>query len=106
MKQLNNRFFNFFSIVLMVFFLGGTSTSMAETTGQYKDDSDITARVKKAIHLEPTLKLSEIKVETSNGVVQLSGFVSSRAEIDKAVEVARRAQGVHSLKNDLQVKQP
>ncbi len=104
MKQLNNRFSTFLSIVLMVFFLGGASTSMAETAGEYIDDSVITAKVKKAIYDEPTLKSSEIKVETSKGVVQLSGFVSSRAEIDKAAEVARRAEGVKSVQNDLQIK--
>jgi osmotically-inducible protein OsmY len=104
MKQLNSRFFNFLLIALMVFFLAGASTSMAETAGEYIDDSVITAKVKKDIFDEPTLKSSEIKVETSKGVVQLSGFVSSRAEIDRAGEVARMVEGVKSVKNDLQVK--
>ena len=104
MKQLNNGFFNFLSIVLMVFFLGGTSTSMAETVGEYIDDSVITAKVKKDIYDEPSLKSTEIKVETSKGVVQLSGFVSSQAAIDKAGEVARMVEGVKSVKNDLQIK--
>ena len=103
MKQLNNRFFNFLSIVLLVFFFS-TSTSMAETAGEYIDDSVITAKVKKDIYDEPTLKSSEIKVETSKGVVQLSGFVSTQAEIDRAGEVARMVEGVKSVKNDLQVK--
>lgn len=104
MKQLNSGFFNFLLIALMVFFLGGTSTSMAETAGEYIDDSVITAKVKKDIFDEPTLKTSEIKVETSKGVVQLSGFVSTRAEIDRAGEVARMVEGVKSVQNDLQVK--
>ncbi|HZR03415.1 MAG TPA: BON domain-containing protein, partial [Burkholderiales bacterium] len=38
------------------------------------------------------------------GVVQLSGFVSSRADIDKAVEVTRGVGGVKSVKNDMRVK--
>ena len=105
MNQLNNRFFNFLSIGLMVFFLGGASMLMAEeTAGEYLDASVVTSRVKKAIYDEPTLKSSEIKVETSKGVVQLSGFVSSQAEIDKAGEVTGRVEGVKSIKNDLQVK--
>ena len=78
--------------------------SMAETAGQHIDDSVITAKVKKDIYDEPTLKSSEIKVETSKGVVQLSGFVSSRGDIDRAGEVARMVEGVKSVKNDLQVK--
>nr|WP_256212141.1 BON domain-containing protein [Nitrosomonas communis] len=88
----------------MFFFLGGTSMSMAETVGQHVDDSVITAKVKKDIYDELTLKSSEIKVETSKGVGQLSGFVSSRADIDRAGEVARLVKGVKSVKNDLQVK--
>ncbi len=78
--------------------------SMAETAGQHIDDSVITAKIKKDIYDEPTLKSSEIKVETSKGVVQLSGFVSSRGDIDRAGEVARMVEGVKSVKNDLQVK--
>jgi osmotically-inducible protein OsmY len=37
-------------------------------------------------------------------VVQLSGFVSSQADINKAVEVARGVKGVSSVKNDMRVK--
>ena len=47
---------------------------------------------------EPSLKSAEINVETFNGVVQLSGFVSSQANINKAIEVARAVGGVKSVK--------
>jgi len=105
MKQLNKRVFHFILTVLMVFLLASTSTLMAEeTAGEYIDSSVITSKVKKAIYDEPTLKSSEIKVETNKGVVQLSGFVSSQAEVDKAGEVARRVEGVMSVQNDLQAK--
>jgi len=36
--------------------------------------------------------------------VQLSGFVNSRADISKAVKVARDVIGVKSVKNDMQLK--
>lgn len=105
MKQLNNRFFAFLLIVLMAFFLGGTSAlAEEETAGEYLDDSIITTKVKKAIFDEPGLKSSEIKVETFKGVVQLSGFVSSQNDIDRAVEVAREVEGVKSVKNSMEVK--
>jgi osmotically-inducible protein OsmY len=60
--------------------------------------------VKAAVFSEPSLKSAEINVETFKGVVQLSGFVSSRADINKAVEVARSVQGVESVKNDMRLK--
>jgi osmotically-inducible protein OsmY len=43
-------------------------------------------------------------VETFKGVVQLSGFVSSQANADAAVMVARNVGGVKSVKNDMRVK--
>jgi osmotically-inducible protein OsmY len=72
--------------------------------GEYVDDSVITTKVKSAIMGEPGLKVSEINVETFKGVVQLSGFVSSREDITSAVKVASAVSGVKSVKNDMQLK--
>lgn len=83
---------------------GCAETRTHEATGQYVDDSVITAKVKAAIAGESSLKVSEINVETFKGVVQLSGFVSQTSEITKAVSVARGVAGVQSVKNSLQVK--
>lgn len=80
------------------------STDNSEGTGEYIDDSVITTKVKAAIFNEETLKVLEINVETFKGVVQLSGFVSSQADIDKAVSLARSVKGVLSVKNDMVVK--
>jgi Putative phospholipid-binding domain. len=53
---------------------------------------------------EPGLSSAEINVETFKGVVQLSGFVTSRADINKAIEIARNVKGVNSVKNDMRLK--
>jgi len=84
--------------------LGCASTSKSEGTGEYVDDSVITAKVKTAIFEEPTLKSAEINVETFKGVVQLSGFVKSSDSVGKATMVARNVAGVKSVKNDMLVK--
>lgn len=84
--------------------LGCASTRTHEGTGEYVDDSVITTKVKTAILDEPGLKVSEIKVQTYKGIVQLSGFVSSRADINGAVRVASAVGGVKSVTNDMQVK--
>ena len=81
-----------------------TSESSKESAGEYLDDSVITTRVKAAVFNEPTLKSSEINVETFKGVVQLSGFVSSQADINKAVEIVRNVKGVTAVQNDMQLK--
>ena len=83
---------------------GCGSTTKHEGTGEYVDDSVITTKVKAAIFNDSTLKVNEINVETFKGVVQLSGFVRSQADIDKAVQVARGVAGVKSVKNDMRVK--
>jgi osmotically-inducible protein OsmY len=84
--------------------LGCASTSKQEGTGEYVDDTVITTKVKAAIFNEPTLKSAEINVETFKGTVQLSGFVSTQANINKAVEVTRGVGGVTSVKNDMRLK--
>ena len=85
--------------------LGCASSSKHESTGEYLDDSVITTKVKTAIFNEPTLKSTEINVKTYKGVVQLSGFVNSRSDIYKAVEVARGVKGVKSVNNDMRLKE-
>ena len=75
-----------------------------EGTGAYLDDSVITTKVKTAIFNEPMLKSAEINVETFKGTVQLSGFVSSNADINKAVDVTRGVAGVTSVKNSMRLK--
>ena len=81
-----------------------TSTSKKESPGEYVDDTVITAKVKAAVLEEPSLKSAEINVETFKGIVQLTGFVRSRADINKAVEVAKGVKGVKSVKNDMILK--
>ena len=104
MNNITRKFAYVFAALIMALAMGCASTSTKESTGQYVDDSVITTRVKAAIFHEPTLKSAEINVETFKGVVQLSGFVSSRAAESKAVEVASGVAGVKSVKNDMRLK--
>ena len=90
--------------VLLATVLGCAGTATKESTGEYVADSVITTKVKAAILNEPTLKSAEINVETFKGVVQLSGFVSSRDNTYKAVEVARGVSGVKSVRDDMRMK--
>ena len=80
------------------------STSRTEGTGEYFDDTLITTKVKAAVLAEPTLKSAEINVETFKGKVQLSGFVNSQGDIEKAVAVARDVKGVNSVVNSMKLK--
>jgi osmotically-inducible protein OsmY len=93
-----------FAAASLLFALGCASTSTQESTGEYIDDSWITTKVKTAILNEPSLKVLQINVETYKNVVQLSGFVPTGADMDKAVDVARQVKGVSSVKNDLRLR--
>ncbi len=104
MKHFIKLFFASFLVLTLLAIMGCGSTPKQEGTGEYIDDTVITTKVKAAILNEPTLKSAEINVETFKGVVQLSGFVSSSANINKAIEVARGVAGVKSVKNSLQLK--
>jgi osmotically-inducible protein OsmY len=84
--------------------VGCSSTPKRESAGEYIDDAAITAKVKASIFNEPTLKSTEINVETFKGDVQLSGFVAQPQDAQKAAEVARGVKGVTSVKNDIRVK--
>ena len=98
------RLSGFFVIALVVSALGCASTSQHSSTGEYLDDSVITAKVKTAIFNEPSLKVNQIAVETDKNVVQLSGFVDSQASMTKAVALARSVEGVSSVKNDMRLR--
>ena len=60
--------------------------------------------MKAALIDDPLVKAREVNVETFKGVVQLSGFVSSREAMNQAVRVTSGIKGVSSVKNDMRIK--
>lgn len=83
---------------------GCASTSKQASTGEYVDDSVITTKVKALLFDEPNLRSGQINVETFKGVVQLSGFVATREDINRAVQITRSVNGVTSVKNDMRLR--
>ena len=77
-----------------------SSTPLPTTTvGTEIDDSVITARVKSALLDDADVKSFDFKVETRKGEVQLSGFVDSLTQVDRAIAVTRTVAGVKSIDN-------
>ncbi len=72
--------------------------------GDAMSDTVITTKVKAEMAADPGVKALDVHVETVKGVVMLSGFVPSKAEADKAVQVARNVKGVTEVKSSIQVK--
>ncbi|HAV37728.1 MAG TPA: transporter [Massilia sp.] len=79
-------------------------TAHQQGTGEYIDDAVITSKVKAAFAADPTVKATEVQVETFKGTVQLSGFVESRESAQKAVQLAREVKGVKEVRNNTVIK--
>jgi hyperosmotically inducible protein len=78
--------------------------SSMKKVGNFMDDSAITAKVKAALVDDEAIKSSDISVKTDDKVVTLSGFVTSQAEAEKAVQLAKGIEGVTSVSDKLHVK--
>lgn len=83
---------------------GCAGTATKESTGEYIDNSAITAKVKAALASDDVVKAREINVDTFRGTVSLSGFVSTSAEKARAERVAASVEGVREVRNNITVK--
>jgi hyperosmotically inducible protein len=83
---------------------GCASTPTRASTGEFIDDSVITTKVKAALIHDDNTPGSAIKVETFKGVVQLSGFVDTRAQKRRAEVLATGVSGVREVVNNITVK--
>ena len=92
------------ALVTCLMAAGCAPTPTRQGTGEYIDDTAITAKVKTALLADPEVKGTAVNVETYRGVVQLSGFVDSDDEAARAVRKAYEVKGVNSVQNDLRVK--
>src|SRR3954467_12314126 len=76
-----------------------------QSTGERIDDSGDSSRVKKALAADTQYKYEDVNVETFKGVVQLSGFVNSRDQKNRAGDLAKKVQGIKEVKNNITVKE-
>lgn len=81
-----------------------TPQAATTTAGTEVDDSVITTKVKAALLADPDIKSFDIAVETHKGEVQLSGFVDTQEQIDHAVEIAKKVEGVTNVGNAMSIK--
>lgn len=70
----------------------------------YAGDAATTSEIKAKLLADDIVPSRHVKVETTDGVVQLSGEVESKAQSDRAESIAKAIDGVKSVKNDLKVK--
>jgi hyperosmotically inducible protein len=78
-------------------------SACGKTVGETIDDATITARVKTALLNDPQVGAMKIDVDTTQGVVTMSGIVKNKTEETRAIELARKTPGVKDVKSTLQV---
>ena len=74
------------------------------SVGETVDDATITAKVKSQLLADPDVSGLNVNVTTFNGQVQLSGYVRSTEQRQRAEQIAREVEGVRSISNDLIVQ--
>ena len=70
----------------------------------YAGDTATTSEVKAKLLADNIVPSRNVKVETTDGVVQLLGTVKSQAQSDRAESIAKAVEGVKSVKNDLKMQ--
>jgi hyperosmotically inducible periplasmic protein len=86
------------AVILGVLLLAGcTATSSRESTGESMQDAAITAKVKSSFVADPLVNASGIGVETTNGVVYLTGTVKSEQERYRAIQLVQGVAGVREI---------
>jgi hyperosmotically inducible protein len=77
-------------------YAANTDTS-AKSSQQPVTDTWITTKVKSELATTEGIKSGDISVTTKNGLVTLSGTVSSKAQVQKSVAVAKAVKGVRDV---------
>jgi osmotically-inducible protein OsmY len=76
-----------------------------QSTGERIDDKSESSRVRGALSDDTQYKYEDVKVQTFKGVVQLSGFVNSREQKNRAGDLAKKVEGVKEVENNITVKE-
>lgn len=80
-----------------------TKDNKEQSAKSYAGDTATTTTVKAKLLADDIVPSRMVKVETTDGVVQLSGSVKDQAQADRAESVAKTVDGVKSVKNDLKI---
>jgi hyperosmotically inducible protein len=91
-------------LVFTIVFVDPAGIRAQENAGEHMDDTVITAKVNAKLLADPGLNGLPIRVETSKGIVQLSGFVDTGEQAQRAVEIAKSVESVRKVKNSLIAK--
>jgi hyperosmotically inducible periplasmic protein len=81
--------------------LAGCAHTSDRTFGQAWDDHTTASHVKDALNKEPVFKFPQVDVKSLDRVVQLSGFVQTEEQRQRAGEIASTVPGVKEVVNNI-----
>jgi osmotically-inducible protein OsmY len=84
-------------ILSLLMVVSCVATSSRESTGESMDDAAITTKVQSSFIADPLVRTSAITVATTQGVVHLSGTVSSEQERHRAIQLTQGVAGVREI---------
>ena len=82
-----------------------TGSRYQQSTGEYIDDHGLSSQVKKELGEDHRYKYEDVNVVTFKGVVQLSGFVNTKDQKNRAGDLARKIEGVKEVRNNISIKE-
>ncbi|WNM59168.1 BON domain-containing protein [Candidatus Nitrospira allomarina] len=92
------------SVVCALAFSACASDPHGRSVGTTVDDAVITSSVKSSLIADDLVDAFEVEVDTHRSTVMLSGFVETQNQIDRAVEIAKKTDGVQKVVNKLAIK--
>ena len=93
---------------LLAFLLLASASAIAgeRSTGQVIDDAVITTKIKSSLAADAQVSALAVNVDTSNGIVSLTGVVDNELQRQRAIQLAQETEGVKRVNgNNLRVKQ-
>jgi hyperosmotically inducible protein len=91
-------------LLALPFLAGGCGATSGKSAAQTVDDATITATVKSRLAADTASPVTRVDVDTNNGAVYLSGDVETAEQKTRAEDLARQADGVKAVVNDLHVQ--
>ena len=91
--------FQVWGVVVLVglMLVGCAAMTGRQSPGEAVSDSAITAKVKSSLLGDSVLGATAIDVDTTAGIVTLTGFVTSEQERQRAIQVAQSVEGVRRV---------
>ena len=104
LDSIRRAFFGVNFVLVAATLVGCAATPIRESTGEYIDDSVISAKVKTSLLRCPMVSGFDIHVHTFKSRVQLNGFVDSVKQVEQAGNLAKEVGGVEAVENYLSIK--